>query len=178
MSEIKIENVVAYANIGYINLKELSSKLAGAEFDINQFAAILYRPTDLKSAILIFENGKVICTGPKSIKDATNIIDTVVKRIKRTGIEVEDYEINIENIVASYDLGIQINPQAIVGLGDVDYNPEQFPGAIWHQDEVTALFFKSGKVVFTDTKEMEKIEKAIENISKLLSAAGFPVSAS
>lgn len=176
VAEIKVENVVAYANVGYLDLDDLSKKLAGAEFDINQFAAILYRPSDFKSAVLIFGNGKVICTGPKSLKEATNVIETVVKRIKRTGVNVDDYEILVENIVASYNLGISLNPQAVVGLGDVDYNPKEFPGAIWHFEDVTAIFFKSGKVVFTDTKDLENIEKAIEKITRLLETAGFPVS--
>lgn len=178
MAEIKIENVVAYANIGYIELEELSKNLAGAEFDINQFAAILYRPIDNKSAVLIFGNGKVICTGPKSIKEANTVIETVIKRIKRTGIEIEDYEIIIDNIVASYDLGFPVDPQQIVGLGDVDYDPNVFPGAIWHMENVTAIFFKSGKVVFTDTKELQNIDQSIASFSKLLETAGFPTGAS
>ena len=175
MTEIRVENVVAYTNVGYIELEEISSKLGGAEFDINQFPAILFRPSDLKSAVLIFGNGKVICTGPKSVKEAKKVIDNVIKKLKKAGIEIEDYEIEIENIVASYELGVPINLSAILGLGDVEYKPSQFPGAIWRFENVTALIFVSGKIVLTDTNEMENIEKGVETITKLLSSLGYTI---
>ena len=74
-------------------------------------------------------------------------------------------EFKIVNIVASADLGVELDLYAIAkNSPDVDYEPEQFPGAICKiADPKTALLlFKNGKVICAGSKTEADIKRSID----------------
>lgn len=79
----------------------------------------------------------------------------------------------IENIVASAALGVELDLYAIAQqVRDVEYEPEQFPGAILKLKDPRAslLLFKNGKIICTGCKSAEEVEFSIDRAVKLLSA--------
>ena len=79
----------------------------------------------------------------------------------------------IENIVASAALGVELDLYAIAQqVRDVEYEPEQFPGAILKLKDPRAslLLFKNGKIICTGCKSAEEVEFSINRAVKLLSA--------
>ncbi len=77
----------------------------------------------------------------------------------------------IENIVASADLGVELDLYAIAKASqDVDYEPEQFPGAICkiHDPKTALLLFKNGKVICTGSKTESDIKRAIDQVIKIV----------
>src|SRR5438309_1005354 len=127
--------------------------LGGSEYEPEQFPGLIYRIQEPKTAILLFRSGKVVCTGAKSLENVKTAIDLVSKQIQAAGIPIKkDPEIEVQNIVATSDLGAQIDLNAVaitLGLGPVEYAPEQFPGLVYRIDEpkVVLVMFGSGKVV-------------------------------
>ncbi|MCL5239078.1 MAG: hypothetical protein M1286_01220 [Candidatus Marsarchaeota archaeon] len=80
-------------------------------------------------------------------------------------------QFKIENIVASADLGVELDLYAIAKASpDVDYEPEQFPGAIYkiHDPKVALLLFKNGKIICTGAKTEADIKKAIDQVIKVV----------
>ncbi len=78
-------------------------------------------------------------------------------------------DFKIENIVASADLGVELDLYAIAKASpDVDYEPEQFPGAIYkiHDPKTALLLFKNGKVICTGSKTEADIHRAINIVIK------------
>jgi transcription initiation factor TFIID TATA-box-binding protein len=78
----------------------------------------------------------------------------------------------IENIVASAELNIQIDLFKIAReQRNVEYEPEQFPGAILKLKEPRAslLLFKNGKLICTGTKSEAEVKQALEAAVKILS---------
>lgn len=78
-------------------------------------------------------------------------------------------QFKIENIVASADLGVELDLYAIAKASpDVDYEPEQFPGAIYkiHDPKTALLLFKNGKVICTGSKTEADIKRAIDQVVK------------
>lgn len=78
----------------------------------------------------------------------------------------------IENIVASANLGVELDLYAIAqDVRDVEYEPEQFPGAILKLKEPRSslLLFKNGKIICTGCKSEGEVGQAIMNAVKLLS---------
>ena len=74
---------------------------------------------------------------------------------KKAGKIVVNPTFKIENIVASADLGVELDLYAIAkSSADVDYEPEQFPGAICkiHNPKTAILLFKNGKIICTGAK--------------------------
>jgi transcription initiation factor TFIID TATA-box-binding protein len=70
----------------------------------------------------------------------------------------------VVNIVASTDLQIDLDLYGLAKMShDVDYEPEQFPGAIFkvHEPKGALLLFKNGKMICTGTSTEADVKRAI-----------------
>lgn len=177
---INIENVVASTGIGQeLDLQSVAMDLEGADYDPEQFPGLVYRTQNPKSAALIFRSGKIVCTGAKSTEDVHDSLRIVFDKLRDLDINVEeDPEITVQNIVTSADLGRNLNLNAIaigLGLENIEYEPEQFPGLVYRLDEpkVVALLFGSGKLVITGGKQPVDAENAVEVIVTRLEELGL-----
>jgi len=180
VAKIKIENVVASTSLGEeLDLQAIALALGGAEYEPEQFPGLIYRLKEPKTATLLFRSGKVVCTGAKSLEHVKQAIEIVAKQIEAAGIPIKkNPEIEVQNIVASSDLGTEINLNAIaisLGLEKVEYEPEQFPGLVYRIDvpKVVVLLFGSGKLVCTGARKPQDVEQAVEKITEELKAAGL-----
>ncbi len=180
VKSIKIENVVASTGIGAkLDLNEVIRILEGADYNKERFPGVVYRTTSPKTAALIFGSGKIVCTGAKSIEDVSSGLTKVFEKLKEMGIDIpKKPDITIQNIVASADLGTVLNLNAIaigLGLENIEYEPEQFPGLVYRLSEpkVVMLLFGSGKLVVTGGKKPEDAEAAVEKIVEELDGLGL-----
>ncbi|MBO8178983.1 MAG: TATA-box-binding protein [Archaeoglobus sp.] len=178
--KIKIENVVASTQIGEnIDLNKISREIKDSEYKPKQFPGLVLRTKEPKAAALVFRSGKVVCTGSKSVEDARRAVKQIVKMLKKIGISVIDEpEVKVQNIVASADLGVDLNLNAIaigLGLENIEYEPEQFPGLVYRLDNprVVVLIFGSGKMVVTGGKSPDDARRAVERISEELRTLGL-----
>ncbi|SHH08490.1 TATA-box-binding protein [Halobaculum gomorrense] len=177
---INIENVVASTGIDQeLDLQTVAMDLEGADYDPEQFPGLVYRTADPKSAALIFRSGKIVCTGAKSTDAVHEALHMVFDELRALDIPIdEDPEITVQNIVTSADLGADLNLNAIaigLGLENIEYEPEQFPGLVYRIDDpdVVALLFGSGKLVITGGTKPSDAEAAVGVISDRLSELGL-----
>jgi len=80
-------------------------------------------------------------------------------------------DFNIENIVASADLDLELDLYSIAyKVYDVEYEPEQFPGAIFKMKEPKSslLLFKNGKIICTGCKSEKDVKIVLEKTAKIL----------
>jgi transcription initiation factor TFIID TATA-box-binding protein len=175
MTRVRIENVVASLSLAdKLDLPSIALHLEGAEYEPDQFPGVIYRLKQPKTAILLFASGKVVCTGGKSKKEVEESIAIVSQQIRKGGQKIRaDPKIQIQNIVATSDLGAEINLTSIavtLGLDRVEYEPEQFPGLVYRMSapRVVILIFGSGKLVCTGARKPSDILLAVENITKEL----------
>jgi len=87
-------------------------------------------------------------------------------------------EHKIENIVATVILDHPLDLNLIeTRIPDVDYNPDQFPGLVYrlHTPKVTALIFKSGKMVITGSKSVKELVGSVKKILKSLIDHGIEI---
>jgi transcription initiation factor TFIID TATA-box-binding protein len=180
MTKIRIVNVVATTSLGKeLDIQSMSRTLEGAQYEPERLPGVVYRIKNPKVTILLFRNGKVVCTGAKNLEEVRTAIDHLVKQIETSGVPVtKKPEIIVQNIVASADLGCVINLNAIaisLSLEKVEYEPEQFPGLVCRLDnpKVVVLLFGSGKMVCTGARKVEDVELAVERITKELQDAGL-----
>jgi transcription initiation factor TFIID TATA-box-binding protein len=97
-------------------------------------------------------------------------IEEILRTVKPT--------VNIENIVATVSLDQTLDLRQIErSIVTAEYNPEQFPGLVYRLDEpkVTALIFKSGKMVVTGAKSTKDLIEAIKRIVRNLKKHGIPI---
>ena len=172
--DIKIENIVASASVGKdVELTEVAKALEDVDFNREQFPGLVSKLKDPKTAALIFSSGKLVCTGAKSIDDSKLAIHKTVDLMRTIDKEIpEEYEIIIQNIVASADLHSTLNLEAIaLELENTEYEPEQFPGLVYRltDPKVVLLLFGSGKVVCTGAKTKSDAKLGVENAKDRLS---------
>ena len=175
--DIKIENIVAFVTLGVkVPLNRLLDKV-DAEYGPEQFPGLVYRTDDPKSASLIFSNGKVVCTGTRSMDDAKKALITVVKKIKSVGIPVPStFDIHIDDIVASTKLETDLKLDELkFSMEDTEYDPEKFPGLIHKLSEPNATFliFSSGRIVCTGTHNIKDVKTALIKLKKNLRSVGI-----
>jgi len=166
---INIQNVVATATLNQkVDLNAVVKSFPGVQYRPEQFPGLVFRLKRPKTATLIFNSGKMVCTGAKSEKEAHRAVMNVVKELKKGGIIIiSKPELKIQNIVASASLGGKIDlEQAVSKLKKAMYEPEQFPGLIYRMDEpkVVILVFASGSLVCTGAKKAQDVYDAVHKL--------------
>jgi transcription initiation factor TFIID TATA-box-binding protein len=170
---IRIQNIVASAALNQrISLKKIVEKFPHAEYSPKVFPGLVFRLKKPKTATLIFETGKMVCTGAKSEKEAIQAVNKVTKELKSHGISISNKPaITIQNIVASAELNGEIDLENVVyKLKRVMYEPEQFPGAVYRMEEpkVVFLIFSAGKLVCVGAKKEQDVYDAVGKLQALL----------
>ena len=144
----------------------------GVEYRPEQFPGLVFRLKRPKTATLIFNSGKMVCTGAKSEKESKRAVMKVVRELKKSGIIIIGKpELKIQNIVASANLdGLIDLERSAYTLRRTMYEPEQFPGLIYRMDtpKVVILLFASGKLVCTGAKQEEDVYEAVTKLHETL----------
>ena len=180
MIEIKVQNIVASTTFGEkLDLDVIAQSFEDAEYEPEQFPGLVYRLKNPKTATLLFRSGKANCTGAKTIEDVRTAIKIIAEKLEKIGVEIhKNPEIVIQNIVAVADLHGELNLSEVaisLGLENVEYEPEQFPGLVYRirEPKVAMLLFGSGKIVCAGARKIEDVSLAVENLSKELSSLGL-----
>ena len=181
--QINIQNIVASGSIGMdLNLNTLAMKLENTEYEPEQFPGLVYKLGGTsgfaKATFLLFSNGKIVCTGARTIDKVQESIKKIIKSLEKIKIKITiKPEIKIQNIVASGAVGMDLNLNELATkLQNVEYEPEQFPGLVYKlpptksSPQATFLLFSNGKIVCTGTKSEKEVhlalDKLIENLKK------------
>ena len=90
----------------------------------------------------------------------------------------KDLEIVVQNIVAISDLGGELNLNEVamaLGLENIEYEPEQFPGLVYRirEPKVAMLLFGSGKIVCTGARKTSDVYLAVDKLSEELNSLGL-----
>jgi len=177
---IEIVNVVASATIEQkLDLLEITKKFPDVEYHPEQFPGAVFRIKDPLTATLLFNSGKMVCTGAKSEIMSVKAVNTVVQKLRRGKIKIKnDPIVTIQNIVSSINLGGKIHlEKAARTLPRSMYEPEQFPGLIHRMldPKTVILIFASGKLVCVGAKVEEEIHRSVNQIHSLLEEKGLMI---
>ncbi len=77
----------------------------------------------------------------------------------------------VVNIVASAALGVDLDLMGLAKMShDIDYEPEQFPGAIFkvHEPKSAMLLFKNGKIICTGARTKVDVKRAVDQVVELV----------
>ena len=184
MVDIKVVNIVASATFAEkLDLDIIAQSSEETEYEPEQFPGLVYRVSNPKTATLLFTSGKANITGAKSVEDVHKVVAIVAEKLRKIGADVfknKDIKVVVQNMVATSDLGAEFNMNEVaVGLGleNVEYEPEQFPGLVYRVKEPKAviLIFSSGRIVCVGARSTEDVSKAVEKVSEKLTHLGFLV---
>jgi len=173
--DIKVVNIVVSTSLEHdIPLEKMAATLSNTEYNPEQFPGLVIRIKDPKTSALIFSSGKVVCTGARSMDKVHESIERIIESLKKIGIKITvTPKINIQNIVASGSIGMDLNLNVLaMKLDNTEYEPEQFPGLVYKLMEAKATFllFSNGKVVCTGTKSEAEVHAALDKLVETLKA--------
>ncbi|MFH1308361.1 MAG: TATA-box-binding protein [archaeon] len=172
---LKVQNIVATTSLGKpVSLTKLARTESNTEYNPEQFPGLVLRVKKPKSAVLVFSSGNLVCTGTKSIAQVKQVIDSVIKQLRKINVKITDKpKINVQNIVASGSIDMMLNLNVLaLELENTEYEPEQFPGLVYKLVDPTATFllFSNGKLVCTGTKNRKQLEESIKQLIKNVKA--------
>jgi transcription initiation factor TFIID TATA-box-binding protein len=177
---IQIENVVASTEVGRnVDLASLARDLPGASYQPDRFPGLVYRTQHPKAASMVFRSGKIVTTGAESEAAIYDVLGQLFEQLAELGIDVpDDPEPTVRNVVCSADLGHRLTLNAIaigLGLENVEYDPEQFPGLVYRFETLApvVLLFGSGKLVITGATQPEEAIQAFAQIREQLDGLGL-----
>ena len=178
--DIKIVNIVVSTSLEHdIPLEKMAATLSNTEYNPEQFPGLVIRIKEPKTSALIFSSGKVVCTGARTLDKVEESIKKIIKSLEKINVKITVKPvINIQNIVASGSVGMDLNLNVLATkLKNVEYEPEQFPGLVYKiqatktSPQATFLLFSNGKIVCTGTKSEKEVhaalDKLIENLKRV-----------
>lgn len=182
--DYQIVNLVASANLNAtLDLYNLAVSVPNIEYEPEQFPGAILKLREPKVSMLLFKNGKVICSGASSeeqislgIKKASKLIHEIQPNVKI----LEKVSYSVVNIVATGNLHQTLDLfKTAVSLDNVEYEPEQFPGAILriNDPKITLLLFKNGKVICAGAKNEALLREGLVRAQKMIKEikAGKPL---
>jgi transcription initiation factor TFIID TATA-box-binding protein len=179
-----IVNLVASGNLNAtLDLYNLAVSIPNIEYEPEQFPGAILKLKEPKVSMLLFKNGKIICSGAsnedqiaQAIRKASKLIHEIQPKVK---IQSKvDY--TVVNLVVTANLNMSLDLfQTALKLDNVEYEPEQFPGAILRIDDpkLTLLLFKNGKVICAGAKKEEFLKKGLKKAQEMITAINKPVKA-
>jgi len=175
-NSLKIQNIVATTSLGKdVPLTKLAKTIPNTEYNPEQFPGLVLRVKEPKSAVLVFSSGNLVCTGTKSVAQVKQVIEQVIKTLKKINVIITDKpKITVQNIVASGNINLMLNLNFLaLELENTEYEPEQFPGLVYKLSEPNATFllFSNGKLVCTGTKNNQQLNDSMDQLIKNLKEA-------
>ena len=173
---LKIQNIVATTSLcKEVSLTKLARTQPNTEYNPDTFPGLILRVKKPKSAVLVFSSGNLVCTGTKSVAQVRDVVQQVIKQLKKIGVNVTTRpKITVQNVVASGAISLNLNLNVLaLELENTEYEPEQFPGLVYKLDEPTATFllFSNGKLVCTGTKNRAQLDNSMVQLNKNVRAA-------
>jgi len=171
-----VQNIVATASLGKpVSLTKLARTQTNTEYNPEQFPGLVLRIKKPKSAVLVFSSGNLVCTGTKSIAQVKEVINQVIKQLRKINVKITDKpKITVQNIVASGSIDLKLNLNYLaLALENTEYEPEQFPGLVYKliEPNATFLLFSNGKLVCTGTKNKQQLDESMVILNKNIKQA-------
>ena len=77
--EYDIENIIASTKIDVtLDLEKVSEALESSEYNPNSFPGVIYRFKRPRVVVLIFDDGKIMCTSARSLEDVETVFVEII----------------------------------------------------------------------------------------------------
>lgn len=125
-------------------------------------------------ALTLYRTGAYQIRGTDSRETLFEADETLLDALEAIGVEFTDSSFEQKNAVylEDFETTVQLEALAVhLGLENVEYEPEQFPGVIYRPPEIGTvnLIFSSGKTIISGTVRDDTAEQSAEHLSQQLS---------
>lgn len=151
----------------------MASRLSRAEYSPDRFPAVITKLKSPRATGLIFQSGKVVVTGTKTMSDCQDACRKFATIVESTGVgPITFTDVVIRNMTGLCSMGYPISLEGFLYANSdcSTYEPELFPGLIYRMKDpqIVLLIFVSGKIVITGAKCSNDISIALSRIAPKL----------
>ena len=170
----QIQNIVSTINLDCkLDLKIIAMRAPNTEYNPKRFVAVIMRIRKPRTTALLFNSGKMVCTGAKDEDKSRIAARKFARIIQKLGFSVKFTNFKIQNMVGSSNVHFKIALKNLYNenILSAHYEPELFPGLLYHikKPKIIVLVFSSGKIVITGAKQREAVYSGFDYIfAKLL----------
>jgi len=140
-------------------------------YEVTNYHGLYIRLVPNGPLITLFRTGKYNIAGASSKDELFEAREQFIDLMREAGVVDNGGEgpFNISNIVVTADLGrkLDLNRLSVaLGLENVEYEPEQFPGAVYRPGEglSVVMLYSNGKIVITGSRTMEVAERTYDYV--------------
>ena len=175
--EVKVTNIVASIMFPCrINLKKVNRVIENTEYIPEQFPGLVLRLDKPRVSLLMFESGRIVCTGAMKAGDIDAAVKRLTKMLKKKGMRLSSPpKIEVQNIVSngSYRGFIDLD-WLHTAVPSTVYQTKQFPGLKYAMDnpKVVFLLFANGKFVCAGAKNYKQLHEGIRKMLPILKDKG------
>ena len=174
--EASIHNVVITTHTNCrLDLAFLARNCPNANYDPRRFAAVIIRLRKPYTTALMFNTGKVVCTGEAARTGLTQFLHM----LRLLGIQTNPAPFTVENIVGASRFRATMVSQRLAidrisTSSSVEYEPELFPGLsrrfqLRDGTSVMVIVFSSGKMILTGNRRISHLREVMIHVNKWLS---------
>ena len=171
---MRIVNIVAVAVVeDAFDLALLESRIENAQSSPKTpWLKLRLEPEDYYVAF--YRSGKFLITGIQNFELIDTIVTRILEVLQQAGVDAKLESVTVHNIVAVDNVDLHMTLEHLVAsLSDaqVSYEPEQFPGLFYKDDDgISYTLFSSGKMIITGVKDAEMARKGIERFKTMITS--------
>jgi transcription initiation factor TFIID TATA-box-binding protein len=120
-------------------------------------------------ALTLYRTGTFQIRGTETREDLFRSKEKFLEALQQIGLELDDVDFHQNNAVFLEDFNSDIHLEALaihLGLEDVEYEPEQFPGVIYRPPDMgtVMLVFNSGKAIISGTISEDVAQQSSDHL--------------
>jgi len=117
----------------------------------------------------LYQTGTFQIRGPDTRESLFEAKDNLLSALEGIGLDLEEVSFEQQNAVflEDFETEIQLEPLAItLGLNNIEYEPEQFPGVIYRPPEfgTVMLVFATGNSIISGTTSEETARQSVSHL--------------
>ena len=155
---VQVTNVVVQTDLQVtIDLTYLTNNTKDIRYDPKLFSAAIWQHRKIGGNCLVFRNGKLNCTGNRSILQAKKRTRQYARVLQKMGFSFVLKKIDLVTISAVHTLSSTLDFSKTCAILGATYNPEIYNAAMLKKGRVHFNCFHTGKVVITGIKNINVI---------------------
>jgi len=120
-------------------------------------------------ALTLYRTGTFQIRGTETRENLFKSKEKLLEALQQIGVELDDVDFHQNNAVFLEDFNSDIHLEALaihLGLENVEYEPEQFPGVIYRPPDIgtVMLVFNSGKAIISGTTSEDVAQQSSDHL--------------
>ena len=150
---ITTTNVVCMGNLHVkLDLNYISCEIWNTVYKPTNFSGLIWQHRKIERRCLVFNTGKIICTGI-SLASTKWSIRRYARILEKHGFVIPKITISLLTMSMAYDIGNRVDlKQAVCYISQCIYEPSMYNGLIITRGKIKLICFGSGKVMITGVK--------------------------